>query len=135
MSRRLRIVASGTLFITHTLTVSSLPNQNSTRASAVRRERGGASATVLSILAQFTHVEAYLVAPVGGGPEGTAMIKELETAGVRTRLCAKRDASGVPAAYVICAGSVVFFECVSGCSFYYDIFGGCGIKRTAQSLL
>ncbi|KAG9097416.1 hypothetical protein FRC06_007580 [Ceratobasidium sp. 370] len=103
MSRRLRIVASGTLFITHTLTVNSLPNQNSTRASAVRRERGGASATVLSILAQFTHVETYLVAPVGGGPEGSAMLKELEAAGVKTKLCAKRDASGVPAAYVICA--------------------------------
>ncbi|KAG8694439.1 hypothetical protein FRC09_009849 [Ceratobasidium sp. 395] len=103
MSRRLRIVASGTLFVTHTLTVSALPNQNTTRASAVRRERGGASATVLSILAQFTHVEAYLVAPVGGGQEGRAMLKELETAGVKTKLCAKRDASGVPAAYVICA--------------------------------
>ncbi|QRV95657.1 PfkB family carbohydrate kinase [Ceratobasidium sp. AG-Ba] len=103
MSRRLRIVASGTLFITHTLSVNALPNQNTTRASAVRRERGGASATVLSVLAQFTDVEAYLVAPVGGGPEGAAMIKELETAGVKTKLCARRDASGIPAAYIICA--------------------------------
>lgn len=108
MSRRFRIVASGTLFITHTLNVNSLPehSQNSssaTRASSVRRERGGASATALSVLAQFNHVEAYLVAPVGGGPEGEAMLKELEAANVSTRLCARRDASGVPAAYIMCA--------------------------------
>lgn len=108
MSRRFRIVASGTLFITHTLNVGALPDHSqsadiTTRASSVRRERGGASATILSVLAQFNHVEAYLVAPVGGGPEGEAMIKELETANVKTRLCARRDAHGVPAAYVICA--------------------------------
>lgn len=112
MSRPLRIVASGTLFITHTLTVPSLPPsnsnsdqaQNATRASAVRRERGGASATVLTVLAQFTHhVQAFLVAPVGSGPEGQAMVRELESVGVSTRLCARRDAGGVPAAYVICA--------------------------------
>jgi hypothetical protein len=108
MSRRFRIVASGTLFITHTLNVNSLPDHSqntdsTTRASSVRRERGGASATVLAILAQFNHVEAYLVAPLGGGPEGEAILKELEAANVRTRLCARRDASGVPVAYIMCA--------------------------------
>ncbi|KAF8752780.1 ketohexokinase [Rhizoctonia solani] len=85
MSQRFRIVASGTLFVTHTLSVGILPdhgqkNNSATRASSVRRERGGASATVLTVLAQFSHVAAYLVAPVGSGPEGEAMLKELETA-------------------------------------------------------
>ncbi|KAJ1303887.1 hypothetical protein OPQ81_008299 [Rhizoctonia solani] len=108
MSRRFRIVASGTLFITHTLSVGALPDHSqssnsATRASSVRRERGGASATTLSILAQFNHVTAYLVAPVGSGPEGEAMLKELEAANVNTRLCVRRDASGVPAAYIMCA--------------------------------
>ncbi|KAH7333970.1 hypothetical protein B0J17DRAFT_674906 [Rhizoctonia solani] len=108
MSRRFRIVASGTLFITHTLSVGTLPdhsqnNNSATRASSVRRERGGASATALTVLAQFNHVSAYLVAPVGSGPEGEAMLKELEAANVNTRLCARRDASGVPAAYIMSA--------------------------------
>ncbi|CAE7229921.1 unnamed protein product [Rhizoctonia solani] len=108
MSRRFRIVASGTLYITHTLNVGSFPDHSkssnpATRASSVRRERGGASATALSVLAQFNHVTAYLVAPVGSGPEGEAMLKELEAANVNTRLCARRDANGVPAAYVMCA--------------------------------
>ncbi|CUA69331.1 hypothetical protein RSOLAG22IIIB_08452 [Rhizoctonia solani] len=108
MSRRFRIVASGTLFITHTLNVGALPDHSSsssaaTRASSVRRERGGASATALSVLAQFNHVTAYLIAPVGSGPEGEAMLKELDAANVNTRLCVRRDASGVPAAYIMCA--------------------------------
>jgi hypothetical protein len=113
MSRRFRIVASGTLFITHTLSVGTLPehahkSNSATRASSVRRERGGASATVLSVLAQFNHVTAYLVAPVGSGPEGEAMIKELEGANVNTRLCARRDANGIPAAYIMCASKPQF---------------------------
>ncbi|KAF8605458.1 hypothetical protein BDV93DRAFT_543513 [Ceratobasidium sp. AG-I] len=90
MSRPLHTVASGILFIAHTFTVPSLPNSNNlnqaqhaTRASAVRRERGGASATVLSVPAQFTHAQAYLVAPVGSGPEGKAMVKELESVGAQ----------------------------------------------------
>ncbi|CAE6471259.1 unnamed protein product [Rhizoctonia solani] len=108
MSRHFRIVASGTLFITHTLNVGALPDSSqitspATRASSVRRERGGASATALSVLAQFNNVTAYLLAPVGSGPEGEAMLKELEAANVNTRLCARRDASGVPASYIMCA--------------------------------
>lgn len=33
------------------------------------------------------------------------MVKELESVGISTQLCARRDAGGVPAAYVICAGT------------------------------
>lgn len=36
------------------------------------------------------------------------MVRELESVGVSTRLCARRDAGGVPAAYVICAGTCLY---------------------------
>ncbi|TCD71083.1 hypothetical protein EIP91_000175 [Steccherinum ochraceum] len=77
--RPLRIVASGTLFLTHTLTLSSHPEPASVvRAHAVQRARGGSASTCLAIAAQFPNVNAILVAPLGGNEEGQMIIRDLE---------------------------------------------------------
>ncbi|KAG9042016.1 hypothetical protein FS837_011448 [Tulasnella sp. UAMH 9824] len=141
--KRLRIVASGTLFITHTVHVPSTGNENPNptgkttvlRAQSVSRNRGGSAATILSVLCQFNPplprlpspggtmrnrgdssastspyvrtpipdpvVEAWLVAPLGRGPDASALLNELEREGVRTKFCARREGEGVPSAYVI----------------------------------
>lgn len=100
--RALRIVASGVIFVTHTLGVDSFPNENSnTRAQTVVRLRGGAAAASLSILAQFSDTTPWLVAPIGSGPEGSALRIELEREGISTQLCPKRETDGVPKAFVI----------------------------------
>ncbi|KIO23461.1 hypothetical protein M407DRAFT_78022 [Tulasnella calospora MUT 4182] len=114
--KRLRIVASGTLFITHNVHVPSTGNENPNtagkttvlRAQSVSRTRGGSAATILSVLCQFNPplpklaiVEAWLVAPLGRGPDASALLGELEKEGVRTKFCARREGEGVPSAYVI----------------------------------
>lgn len=68
------------------------------------RNRGDSSASVSPYLrAQIPDpvVEAWLVAPIGRGPEASALLNELEREGVRTKFCARREGEGVPSAYVI----------------------------------
>ena len=88
LQRPLRVVASGTLFLTHTLSLPSHPEPASAvRAHSVTRTRGGSASTCLSILAQFPNVDAMLVAPLGGNEEGQMIIRDLESERVSTRFC------------------------------------------------
>lgn len=106
--RPLRIVASGTLFLTHTLTVSSHPEPASVvRAHAVQRARGGSASTCLAIVAQFPNVNAILVAPLGGNEEGQMIIRDLENDRVSTRYCKVWESSGVPSAWILHAGESI----------------------------
>ncbi|KAI0791311.1 hypothetical protein C8Q75DRAFT_757661 [Abortiporus biennis] len=101
-ARPLRIVASGTLFLTHTLSLPTYPEPASVvRAHSVSRSRGGSASTCLSILAQFPSVDAILVAPLGGNEEGHMIIRDLENDRVSTRFCKIWDNSGVPSAWVL----------------------------------
>jgi sugar/nucleoside kinase (ribokinase family) len=105
VQRPLRIVASGTLFLTHTLLLPSHPSPSSvTRAHSVSKVRGGSSSTLLSLLAQFPNVEALLVAPLGGNDEGAMILRDLEKEGVSTRYCKIWEGSGVPSAWVLHSG-------------------------------
>ncbi|KAF9003966.1 hypothetical protein BDQ17DRAFT_467964 [Cyathus striatus] len=98
----LRIVASGTLFLTHTFSLPSHPTPSSVvRAHSVEKARGGPASTVLSLLAQFPAVEAALVAPLGGNDEGQMIIRDLENEGVLTRYCKVWKGAGVPSAWVL----------------------------------
>ncbi|KAM5541620.1 hypothetical protein V8D89_004810 [Ganoderma adspersum] len=100
--RPLRIVASGTLFITNNLGLPTHPDANSVvRAHTVSRVRGGSASTCLSIIAQFPSVEASLVAPLGGNEEGRRIIAELERERVSTRYCKVWSEAGVPSAWVL----------------------------------
>lgn len=109
-SRPLRIVASGVMFITHTLNLPSYPEEGSnTRAQLVNRVRGGSAAASLSVLTQFSDTKGWLVAPIGSGPEGAALRIELEREGISTSLCPKRDADGVPKAFVMRSSCVLYF--------------------------
>ena len=103
--RPLRVVASGTLFVTHNLGLPTPPNPNSAvRAHSVSRVRGGSAGTCLSIIAQFPAVEASLVAPLGGNEDGRRIIAELEAERVSTRYCKVWPEAGVPSAWVLHAG-------------------------------
>ncbi|KZT65716.1 hypothetical protein DAEQUDRAFT_676358 [Daedalea quercina L-15889] len=103
--RPLRVVASGTLFLTHTFEVPTHPQPNSVlRASTVVRSRGGSASTCLSILAQFPSVEALLVAPLGGNEDGRKLVRDLERERVSTRFCKVWEEAGVPSAWVLHAG-------------------------------
>ncbi|KAJ7170708.1 hypothetical protein C8R43DRAFT_980585 [Mycena crocata] len=100
--RSLRIVASGTLFVTHTLNLPSHPAPSTVvRAHSVTKTRGGSASTLLSVLAQFSRVEAFLVAPLGGNEEGKMILRELEREGVTTRYCKIWKGAGVPSAWVL----------------------------------
>ncbi|KAF5382174.1 hypothetical protein D9615_004401 [Tricholomella constricta] len=101
-TKPLRIVASGTLFLTHTLSIPSHPGPSSVvRAHSVEKARGGSANTVLSLLAQFSSVEAVLVAPLSGNDEGQMVLRDLENEGVITRYCKIWKAVGVPSAWVL----------------------------------
>ncbi|GLB40380.1 putative pfkB family carbohydrate kinase [Lyophyllum shimeji] len=101
-TKPLRIVASGTLFLTHVLSIPSHPTPSSVvRAHSVEKTRGGSANTVLSILAQFQSVEAVLVAPLSGNDEGQMILRDLEHEGVITRYCKIWKAVGVPSAWVL----------------------------------
>ena len=103
--RPVRVVACGTLFLTHTLSLASHPEPSAVvRAHSVARSRGGSASTCLSILAQFPGVEAMLVAPLGGNEEGRVIISDLERDGVSTKHCKIWEQSGVPSAWVLQAG-------------------------------
>ncbi|TBU44454.1 hypothetical protein BD309DRAFT_862239 [Dichomitus squalens] len=102
--RPLRVVASGTLFLTNNLGLPTHPERNSVvRAHSVSRVRGGSASTCLSILAQFPAVEASLVVPLGGNEEGRRIISELERERVNTRYCKVWPEAGVPSAWVLYA--------------------------------
>ncbi|KAG6812958.1 hypothetical protein H0H92_015077 [Tricholoma furcatifolium] len=101
-TRPLRIVAAGTLFLTHTLVVPTHPAPSSAvRAHSVEKRRGGSANTLLSLLAQFPSVEAVLVAPLSGNEEGQAILRDLDAEGVNTRYCKIWKNFGVPSAWVL----------------------------------
>ncbi|KAF8071894.1 hypothetical protein FPV67DRAFT_1483081 [Lyophyllum atratum] len=101
-TKPLRIVASGTLFLTHTLSIPSHPTPSSVvRAHSVEKTRGGSANTLLSVLAQFPSVEAVLVAPLSGNDEGQMILRDLENEGVITRYCKIWKTVGVPSAWVL----------------------------------
>ncbi|KAJ7650229.1 hypothetical protein FB45DRAFT_779220 [Roridomyces roridus] len=100
--RPLRIVASGTLFLTHTLNLPSHPAPDTVvRAHSVTKTRGGSASTLLSLLAQFSQVDAFLVAPLGGNDEGKMVLRDLQREGVSTRYCKIVKGAGVPSAWVL----------------------------------
>ncbi|KAL1942262.1 hypothetical protein VTO73DRAFT_6326 [Trametes versicolor] len=102
LQRPLRVVASGTLFLTNNLALPTHPEPNSVvRAHSVLRVRGGSASTCMSIAAQFPAVEAMLVAPLGGNDEGRMIINELEQERVSTRFCKVWQEAGVPSAWVL----------------------------------
>ncbi|KAG6817691.1 hypothetical protein H0H87_005450 [Tephrocybe sp. NHM501043] len=101
-TRPLRIVASGTLFLTHTLSLPNYPTPSSAvRAHSVEKRRGGSTNALLSLLAQFRSVSAVLVAPLSGNEEGQMIIKDLDNEGVITRYCKIWKDFGVPSAWVL----------------------------------
>ncbi|KAF8638279.1 hypothetical protein AX17_002300 [Amanita inopinata Kibby_2008] len=102
LAKPLRIVASGTLFLTHTLTLPNHPTPSSIiRARSVEKVRGGSANTLLSVLAQFSGVEAVLVAPLGGNDEGKMIISDLQREGVNTHYCKVWPDASVPSAWVL----------------------------------
>ena len=110
VQRPLRIVASGTLFLTHTLSLPAYPAPSTVaRAHAVSRVRGGSATNLLSLLAQFPAVEALLVAPLAGNDEGARVLRDLENEGVVTRYCKIWPGAGVPSAWVLHAGPFPLF--------------------------
>lgn len=112
-SKPLRVVASGTLFHTHTLSLPSHPAPSTVvRAHSVSKTRGGSASTLSSLLAQFPGVEAMLVAPLGGNEEGKVVKADLEKEGVNTRFCKVWKGLGVPSAWVLHSGAH-FVRCSS----------------------
>ncbi|KAF8806964.1 hypothetical protein BYT27DRAFT_7224041 [Phlegmacium glaucopus] len=100
--RHLRIVASGTLFLTHTLSLPCHPAPSTViRAHSVDKARGGSANMILSLLAQFSSVEAVLVAPLGGNEEGRMILRDLENEGVITQYCKIWRDAGVPSAWIL----------------------------------
>jgi hypothetical protein len=103
--RPLRIIASGTLFLTHALSLPFHPTPSSvTRAHSVEKTRGGSASTLLSLLAQFSAVDAILVASLGGNDDGKMILRDLEREGVNTRFCKIWSNYGVPSAWVLQTG-------------------------------
>ncbi|EIN04196.1 hypothetical protein PUNSTDRAFT_76888 [Punctularia strigosozonata HHB-11173 SS5] len=106
-ARPLRIVASGTLFVTHTLSVPAIPTPSgpssmvTARAYSVTHNRGGSASTVLSMLAQYPNVEAMLIAPLSGDDEGQGILRDLRSERVNTKYARVWDDLGVPSAWVV----------------------------------
>ncbi|KAH8110469.1 hypothetical protein DFH11DRAFT_768622 [Phellopilus nigrolimitatus] len=100
--RPIRIIASGTVFLTHVLTLPTFPGEATVaRARTVTRERGGNVANVLAALGQFAGVDAMLVAPLAGNGEGAMLVRDLQREHVNTRFCKVWDGASVPSAWVI----------------------------------
>lgn len=109
VSKPLRIVASGTVFLTNTLSLQSNPVESSVvRAQTVSRTRGGAACNVLSTLAQFPNVEPLLVAPFGSNDDAKQIAYTLEDEGVSMRHCKVWEGCGVPNAWVIKSGELQY---------------------------
>ena len=104
-TRSLRVVAAGTLFLTHALSLPTHPGPTQTvRAHEYARSRGGSAPAVLSVLSQLHVEKCWLVASLGGAQEARALARELEAEGVSTRFCKVWEGAGVPAAWVLHAG-------------------------------
>jgi hypothetical protein len=101
-TRPLRVVAAGTLFLTHALSLPTHPGPGQTvRAHEYSRSRGGSAPAVLSLLSQLNADKCWLVASLGGAQEARAVARELEAGGVSTRYCKVWEGAGVPAAWVL----------------------------------
>jgi hypothetical protein len=116
-ARPLRIIATGTLFLTHTLSLREHPVPGSvSRAYAVARTRGGGASFVLKLLMQLGQVQgqgvvdAQLVAPLAGNDEGRMLMRELEGEGIGLRFCKVWEGASVPSAWVLHAGVSAFFS-------------------------
>ena len=108
-TRPLRVVAAGTLFLTHTLSLPTHPGPGQTvRAHEYSRSRGGSAPAVLSVLSQLNADKCWLVASLGGAQEARAVARELEAEGVSTRYCKVWEGTGVPAAWVLQASECFF---------------------------
>ncbi len=104
-TRPLRVVAVGTLFLTHTLSLPSHPAPAKTvRAHEYVRSRGGSAPSILCVLSQLHADKCWLVASLGGAQEARIVTRELEAEGVSTRYSKVWDGAGVPAAWVLHAG-------------------------------
>ncbi|KAH9010219.1 hypothetical protein EDB84DRAFT_1570699 [Lactarius hengduanensis] len=104
-TRPLRVVAVGTLFLTHTLSLPSHPAPAKTiRAHEYVRSRGGSAPSILCVLSQLHADKCWLVASLGGAQEARVVTRELEADGVSTRYSKVWDGAGVPAAWVLHAG-------------------------------
>ncbi|KAF8552066.1 hypothetical protein OG21DRAFT_1512007 [Imleria badia] len=105
----LRIFATGTVFLTHSLLLHAHPIPGTVnRAQSVYTARGGAAAHVLALLAQLAatipaagDIEPMLIASLGGNTDGVHLRDALETAGVRTKYCKIWPGLGVPTAWVV----------------------------------
>jgi len=101
-TRPLRVVAVGTLFLTHTLSLPTHPGPGqSVRAHEYSHSRGGSAPAVLSALSQLNADKCWLVASLGGAQEARAVARELEAEGVSTRYCKVWEGAGVPAAWIL----------------------------------
>ncbi len=101
-TRSLRVVAAGTLFLTHTLSLPTHPGPRQTvRAHEYARSRGGSAPAVLSVLSQLHVDKCWLVASLGAAQEARALARELEAEGVSTRYCKVWEGANVPAAWVL----------------------------------
>ena len=104
-TRSLRVVAAGTLFLTHSLSLPTHPGPTQTvRAHEYARSRGGSAPAVLSLLSQLHADKCWLVASLGDAQEARALARELEAEGVSTRYCKVWESAGVPAAWILHAG-------------------------------
>jgi hypothetical protein len=110
-TRSLRVVAAGTLFLTHTLSLPTHPGPTQTvRAHEYARSRGGSAPAILAVLSQLQVDKCWLVASLGGAQEARAVARELEAEGVSTRYCKVWEGAGVPAAWVLHAGKCPLFS-------------------------
>ncbi|KAI9507412.1 hypothetical protein F5148DRAFT_1205370 [Russula earlei] len=101
-TRQLRVVAAGTLFLTHRLSLHAHPGPTQTvRAHEYARSRGGSAPTVLSVLSQLHADKCWLVASLGGAQEARALASELEEEGVSTRYCKVWEGASVPSAWIL----------------------------------
>ena len=106
-TRPLRVVAAGTLFLTHVLSLPTHPGPGqAVRAHEYARSRGGSAPAVLSVLSQLNADKCWLVASLGGAHEARAVARELEAEGVSTRYCKVWEGAAVPAAWVLDASEL-----------------------------
>lgn len=121
----LRVFGFGTVFVTQKLLLNAYPEPGSVaRAHNVHKTRGGHSANVLAILAQFRSsrhsapstpplpslpivrmiADVQFCGPLSGTEEGALISKELDSQGISTMFSVTREGKNVPTAWVIEAG-------------------------------
>ncbi|PAV23078.1 hypothetical protein PNOK_0014500 [Pyrrhoderma noxium] len=104
--RQIRVLASGTVFHTHNLTLPSFPAESAiARARTVTRTRGGSAANVLATLGQLPGVKGWegvgQEVDENDSSEGAALVRELKREGVDTRYCRFWEGASVPSAWVL----------------------------------